>query len=256
MVIGLRAGHTEKVRGASGVVDEWSTMSKLYPLVVKYLNQLGHKVVDCNPYGATTVSGELSRGVAKANEQNVNIFCSLHMNACNGSAHGTECWIYSSSSKSKAAAQRIVGNLAAMGLTNRGVKTSTKYYELKNTVAPAIIIETGFCDNAGDANLITHNLDKVAIAIAEGITGQHVSTPTAPPNGTSYYIISRGTYKNGASKNYLYSDAACTEKYKTDIYLEPNEVADSMGYAIVNGTRRYMVMTTCGKNSRGIGFVK
>ena len=47
MVIGLRAGHAEKVRGASGVVDEWATMNRLYPIVVKYLNQLGHKVIDC-----------------------------------------------------------------------------------------------------------------------------------------------------------------------------------------------------------------
>ena len=252
MVIGLRAGHAEKVRGASGVVDEWATMNRLYPIVVKYLNQLGHKVIDCNPYGATTVNGELSQGVAKANAQSIDLFCSLHMNAYNGSAHGTECWIYSTSSKSKPAAQRIVANLASMGLTNRGVKTSTKYYELRNTVAPAIIIETGFCDNAGDANLINHNLDKVARVIAEGITGQPVSTQSS----ASDYIITKGSYKNGASKNYLYSDAACSERYKTDIYLEPNEVADTMGYAIVNGARRYMVITTCGKNSRGIGFVK
>ena len=254
MVIGLRAGHSEKVRGASGVVDEWATMNRLYPIVVKYLNQLGHRVIDCNPYGATTVSGELSQGVAKANAQAIDLFCSLHMNAYNGSAHGTECWIYSTSSKSKPAAQRIVANLASMGLTNRGVKTSTKYYELRNTKAPAIIIETGFCDNAGDANLINHNLDKVARLIAEGITGQPISSPNS--SSSSEYIITKGSYKNGAGRNYLYSDAACTDRYKTDIYLEPNEVADTMGYAIVNGARRYMVITTCRGNSRGIGFVK
>ena len=254
MVIGLRAGHAEKVRGASGVVDEWATMNRLYPIVVKYLNQLGHRVIDCNPYGATTVSGELSQGVAKANAQAIDLFCSLHMNAYNGSAHGTECWIYSTSSKSKPAAQRIVANLASMGLTNRGVKTSTKYYDLRNTKAPAIIIETGFCDNAGDANLINHNLDKVARLIAEGITGQPISSPNS--SSSSEYIITKGSYKNGAGRNYLYSDAACTDRYKTDIYLEPNEVADTMGYAIVNGARRYMVITTCRGNSRGIGFVK
>lgn len=254
MVIGLRAGHSEKARGASGVVDEWATMNRLYPIVVKYLNQLGHRVIDCNPYGATTVSGELSQGVAKANAQAIDLFCSLHMNAYNGSAHGTECWIYSTSSKSKPAAQRIVANLASMGLTNRGVKTSTKYYELRNTKAPAIIIETGFCDNAGDANLINHNLDKVARVIAEGITGQPISSPNS--SSSSEYIITKGSYKNGAGRNYLYSDAACTDRYKTDIYLEPNEVADTMGYAIVNGARRYMVITTCRGNSRGIGFVK
>ena len=227
-------------------------MYKLYPIVVKYLNQLGHKVIDCNPYGATTVSGELSQGVSKANAQAIDLFCSLHMNAYNGSAHGTECWIYSTSSKSKTAAQRIVTNLVSIGLTNRGVKTSTKYYELRNTKAPAIIIETGFCDNTGDANLINHNLDKVARVIAEGITGQPVSTQKS----ASDYIIAKGTYKNGANKNYLYSDAARSDSYKTDVCLEPNEVADTMGYAIVNGARRYMVITTCGKNSRGIGFVK
>ena len=254
MVIGLRAGHSEKVRGASGVVDEWATMNRLYPIIVKYLNQLGHRVIDCNPYGATTVSGGLSQGVAKANAQAIDLFCSLHMNAYNGSAHGTECWIYSTSSKSKPAAQRIVANLASMGLTNRGVKTSTKYDELRNTKAPAIIIETGFCDNAGDANLINHNLDKVARLIAEGITGQPISSPNS--SSSSEYIITKGSYKNGAGRNYLYSDAACTDRYKTDIYLEPNEVADTMGYAIVNGARRYMVITTCRGNSRGIGFVK
>lgn len=252
MIIGLRVGHTQKCRGASGVVDEWDTMTKLYPIIVKYLGQLGHKVVDCNPYGASTESSELAQGVAKANAQSLDLFASLHMNSYNGSAHGTEVWIYSSTSKSKTPATRIVNNLASIGLTNRGVKTSTRYYELRNTKAPAMIIETGFCDNVNDANLINHNLDKVARLIVEGITGQPVST-AAP---STDFIIEKGTYKNGTSKNYLYSDSACSEQYKTDIYLEPNEVADTLGYAIVNGARRYVVETSCGKGAKGVGFVR
>ena len=47
---------------------------------------------------------------------------------------------------------------------------TANYYVLKNTDAPAVLIETAFIDNPDDAKLLVDREDDFARAIARGVT--------------------------------------------------------------------------------------
>ncbi|WP_162266595.1 N-acetylmuramoyl-L-alanine amidase, partial [Clostridium botulinum] len=87
MRIGLRAGHSPNCTGAIGIVREHDEMKKFYKYVSDVLTQYGHTIIDCNS-NASSQSSELNEGVIKANNNNVDLFISLHMNSFNGQAHG------------------------------------------------------------------------------------------------------------------------------------------------------------------------
>ncbi len=151
MKIGLRGGHSKKAQGAVGIVNEYEQMQKFYTYVSKLLTEYGHTVVDCNSNGATS-SEELKEGVTKANNADVDLFISLHLNSYDGKANGTECIVYSESSKSYSYAKRICENFASLGFKNRGVKINS-LYEMKNIKAPNIIFEICFCDSKTDIDV-------------------------------------------------------------------------------------------------------
>lgn len=169
MKIGLRGGHSDNCLGAVGLRNEYWQMQDLYVHVRDLLVEYGHTVIDCNSH-ANTEGGELSEGVNKANNNDVELFVSLHMNSYNGSANGTETWIKSTNSKSYTTAKFISDNFGNLGFFKRGVKTSDVYYDLNHTNAPAIIVETCFCDSQKDIDIWSPtSWDILASCIANGI---------------------------------------------------------------------------------------
>ena len=176
MKIGLRGGHSKNCIGAVGIVDEYSQMQKFYTHVSKLLTEYGHTVVDCNSNGVTS-SAELSEGVTKANNANVDLFISLHMNAYDGKANGTECIVYSESSKSYSYAKRICENFASLGFKNRGVKINS-LYEMKNIKSPNIIFEICFCDSKTDIDIYNkYSWGQLAHKLCNAIDNNIPSTP-------------------------------------------------------------------------------
>lgn len=195
MKIAIRGGHCPKVPGASGILNEVTEDRKVKDAVIKYLRQLGHTVYDVTPPDSmATSSGDLAHGVNEANRLKVDIFASIHFNAFNGSASGTEVCVYSPHDY----AQRVVDNLTKLGFKYRGQKTRTNLYELKNTSMKAMIVEVCFVDSSIDAEIYKRvGHDAVGKAIAEGIVNQKVPAPApAPSNSTGYYRVVCGSFKN------------------------------------------------------------
>lgn len=100
---------------------------------------------------------------------------SLHCNAFNGSASGTEVLYYHKSSNGKAMAEIVRGNLvAALGLNDRGSKQKTSDdrggYLLKHTNAPCVIAEPFFIDNDSDLKTVNEKRDKLVEAYASSIS--------------------------------------------------------------------------------------
>lgn len=186
MKIGLRGGHSCNCIGAVGLRDEYSQMQQLYKYVRDILISNGHTIIDCNS-NAHTDKEELSEGIQKANNNNVDLFISFHMNASDGNGHGTEAWIYPGSS-SRGVAQRLVNNFATLGFQNRGVKETTGLYEVKHASAPAIIFETCFCDNERDIGIWSPtDWNTLAMLICNAIDTNITTEPLK--NDGNVYIV-------------------------------------------------------------------
>ena len=108
---------------------------------------------------------------AAANAWGADAFVSIHCNAANGNARGTEVECYSRMSDGDNLAQRIQNQIvAALDTVDRGVKEMPGLIVLKHTDMPAVLVETAFIDNDDDADLLVNNWDGFARAIARGIT--------------------------------------------------------------------------------------
>ena len=98
---------------------------------------------------------------AYASKVKGDIFVSIHTNAFNNSANGTETYYYSRSaavnpnvSQSKALAKYVQNRqLEAWGLTDRGVKVKNLAVLRQNTV-PAVLAELGFIDSSKDMSIM------------------------------------------------------------------------------------------------------
>lgn len=149
MKIGLRAGHSPNCMGAIGFRNEWKCMDLLYMEVEKILLEYNHEVINCNSKAYTEFK-ELEEGAFISNENNCDIFISLHMNSYNGDANGVECIVHPNARKQiRDIAEKLCVNYSSLGLKNRGVK-ERMLKEMKIVNAPNIIFETMFCDNKHD----------------------------------------------------------------------------------------------------------
>lgn len=178
----IHGGHNKIVPGASSYLNEVTEDRKIAAGVLKLLKAQGHTVYDCTDDVGKTQGANLANIVAKCNKHSAALDISIHFNAAkkdtgDGKTKGVEVFVYSSSSKAKDAATRVCKKLAALGFTNRGVKTSTALYVLKNTKSPAMLVEVCFVDDKDDANLYNKlGVDKICKAIAEGILNKTISS--------------------------------------------------------------------------------
>lgn len=107
-----------------------------------------------------------------ANDWPADIFVSIHCNAFNGNARGTETLCYNTNSNGGKLAYGIHGQLlnSIPGLVDRGVKGRKDLIVLKHTDMPAVLVETAFIDNDADLQLLEQYKDDFARAIARGVT--------------------------------------------------------------------------------------
>ncbi len=175
MIIGINCGHTKSGvgSGANGFLNESAeTRAVGYPLI-EMLRADGHTVIDCTDDKASSVSANLKRICVLANAQPLDMFLSIHFNAGGGS--GTEVYTYGSGDA--ASAGKIKSALYALGFKDRGLKDGSNLYVIKNTKAPAALVEVCFVDSQTDAELYQKlGANKIAKAIAEAITGKKADT--------------------------------------------------------------------------------
>lgn len=165
-------------------------------IVIDMLKQEGNTVIDCTVDRARNNSAQLNERVSKANKQKLDLFVSIHFNACvndekgNGKTTGTEAYIYSSNSKAKPYAERIIKNLSSLGLKNRGIKLSKEAAKggiavVDKTTSPALLVECCFIDDRDDMNLYTSQ--KFAKAIVEGILNKCIIENTQGSSSKKHY---------------------------------------------------------------------
>lgn len=181
MRINVHAGHNPQgmiACGAVGIVDESREDRIMKDKLIALLRNAGHTVYDCTCDNGKSVNDVLAKIVSKCNAHTVDLDVSIHLNA--GGGQGVEVLVYDTSSYSPVStAQKICEAISALGYKNRGVKKRPDLYVLRNTKAPALLVETLFCDSSHDVGI--YDPDEMAAAMFKGITGAIPSIPTPQP---------------------------------------------------------------------------
>lgn len=181
MKINVHARHNPDYKvacGAVGLIKESTEARKVKDEVIKLLKEEGHTVYDCTCSDGTSQSDVLNKIIKKCNEHVVDVDVSIHFNAGvkdkigNGRTTGTEVLLYSSESKAKEIAERVVKSIAQLGFKNRGIKYKTNLAVLRRTKSPAMLIECCFVDDKDDVNL--YSAKTMAKAIVESILNKKV----------------------------------------------------------------------------------
>ena len=173
MKVFLNPGHAPEGNpdpGACGYgLRECDVAKNVADLVAGYLTAAGVGVV------GNLQSDSLREVVSASNRVGADVFISIHCNACNGVAQGTEVWHYYGSGEGEKLAQCIQNQIVdALETVDRGTKGAKPgvngLYVLSNTDAVAVLVELAFIDNESDAALLRERKDDFARAIARGVT--------------------------------------------------------------------------------------
>ena len=167
----LDPGHGGRDPGAVGIggLQEKVVVNDITPQVAAILREQGVNVIVTRE---SDIEVDLAPRVQVAERANASVFVSIHANAISMSrpdVNGLETFYASP------AGQRFANTvhdtvLRAMGMRDRRVR-SARFYVIRRTSMPAILIETGFVTGAEDAPNLADPAwrERMAEAIAEGI---------------------------------------------------------------------------------------
>lgn len=174
-VLLLDAGHGGSDPGASanGIVEKNMNLT-IMQKVAQQLEGSGIKVYvtrDSDVYPSNNSRAQIANEIADA-------MVSIHMNSGVATANGTEVLykVHSNDTGSGLTSQKLAeliqnSIISATGNNNRGTKHRTDLLILNGTTVPAVIVETVFISNPGDALKITQTAyqNTIAQAIADAI---------------------------------------------------------------------------------------
>ena len=149
-------GHNNSVDGgAVGLLHENKVVKEIGNQIQLLFNknkQSGQNLLIWYPTSASSTGSSLRARADKANQWGADLFISLHCNAFNGKANGTEIYLYSLKGKKYNLATNILNNLVAHNFTNRKCK-SRAFSVLRNTNMDSMLIEFFFIDSEKDVNI-------------------------------------------------------------------------------------------------------
>lgn len=118
----------------------------------------------------------LPERIAKFQNNTYDFIAEIHLNAGSSTASGTEVYYFPGDSTGQAYATNISGAVsAALGIPNRGAKSSDYYGIIRETVPTAVLVETCFI-SSGD-------LDKVKTASGQTAAGNAIADGIAKTAG-------------------------------------------------------------------------
>ncbi len=170
-VVVIDAGHGGSDPGAVGIggLREKEVVLDISRQVGEILERNGVSVVMTRQDDRTL---DLAPRTQLANRVNANLFVSIHANAINMSrpdVNGLETYYYSSGQR---LAQTIHQNMlrSFSNMRDRGVRRA-RFYVLRHTNMPAVLVETGFVTGRDDARMLANASERsrMAEAIAQGI---------------------------------------------------------------------------------------
>lgn len=198
----------------SGGDTEAAHCKKIAESAKKYLTASGYEV----KIGDNSKEGSYPDRVNESNKWGADVHVAIHTNA--GGGEGTEVFCYPSS-KSNKYVKTVYKAVAKVSKgDDRGIKTSTSLYEIKNTTATCVYIELEFHDTYG--SWVDDNVSKLGKAIAQGICdadGKTLKSPTSCSTNSStsskLWKVQCGAYE---SQTYAEKQVKTLKKSRIDAF--------------------------------------
>ncbi|MBP2628440.1 MAG: cell wall hydrolase/autolysin [Firmicutes bacterium] len=169
MRIAINGGHCPgKDSGAVGEtgLQEAYVTHDLMQLLSYYLQQANFETIQIQ-------ENELQEICDQSNQFGAELFLSIHCNSAESrDAQGTETFCLTTFSEAGNLARYIQSQIvSSLGTVDRGVKVD-RFYVLRHTDCPAVLIECAFISNSDDEILLAseQGRDDIVHAIARGIT--------------------------------------------------------------------------------------
>lgn len=108
--------------------------------------------------------------IEESNSLNVEMHIAIHSNY--GGAQGPECFVKVGDERSNGIAKEIYKKIMKIYYDkdiDNGLSYNNEIIEIMSVESSSVLIEVGYHDNIKDANWIVGNIEKIGIAIAEGI---------------------------------------------------------------------------------------
>lgn len=214
----ISAGHGGSDSGAVGNGFKEKDLNLLIAMACG--NYLKSKGVEVQMSRVKDEDDDLNQEARESNAFGPDLTVSIHNNS--GGGDGVEAWYSIVGGLGKTCAENILAEVVKIGQNSRGAKTrkgsnGRDYYGfIRQTKAPAVIVECAFVDNATDIQIIDTEPERIAMgeAIAKGILktlGIVDSVPVADPEPIQAPVVTKsideiakeviaGKYGNGEAR--------------------------------------------------------
>lgn len=177
----------------------------------------------------------LTEEIAECNAFDPDLALDLHNNA--GKGDGAEAFYHHGGGLSKALAENVLSEIVKIGQNSRGIKiklnsSGDDYFGfIRETNAPATIVESAFIDNAEDVKIIDTEAERkiMGVAIAKGILTTLGIEYKAPATTSKTVVINSVNGTRWENYLVLYAGKASTgtNKWGTEVSLDSQGVAIS-----------------------------
>ena len=268
----ISAGHGGSDSGAVG--NGFKEKDLNLSIALACGNYLKSRGVEVRMSRVKDENDDLNQEARESNAFGPDLAVSIHNNA--GGGDGVEAWYSIFGGLGKTCAENILTEVVKIGQNSRGAKTrkgsnGRDYYGfIRQTKAPAVIVECAFIDNATDIQIVNTEPKRVVMgeAIAKGILktlGIADSAPMTTPAPTTKSIeevakeVIAGKYGNGearkiALKNAGYDYAAV--QARVNEIVNGSKTSSFTSYKVKVTTSALNIRSGPGTNNKIVGVIR
>ena len=268
----ISAGHGGSNPGAVG--NGFKEKDLNLSIAMACGNYLKSKGVEVQMSRVKDEDDDLNQEARESNAFGPDLTVSIHNNA--GGGNGVEAWYSIVGGLGKTCAENILAEVVKIGQNSRGAKTrkgsnGRDYYGfIRQTKAPAVIVECAFIDNATDIQIINTEPKRVVMgkAIAKGILktlGIADSAPMTTPTPTTKSIeevakeVIAGKYGNGEARKTAITNAGydyASVQAKVNEIVNGSKTSSFTAYKVKVTTSALNIRSGAGTNNKVVGVIR